>query len=661
MAPEEEPTSQMQVDDPPSAVPEAAGEEGEEGAEGTVEDAEAKAALLASLPEVSLDLFDLIKSAQGQHGLRHGDYGRYRQYCSRRLHRLRRVLKFQHGTKGRFAKRVLEPVLVKDSRHLMLPLFCAERAWSLAMQLKRDKSSQEESRPRYHLLHRLAKAAKWSALLAELSQVRGDQRTALEAEAYAAFMAGNNHLEREQWAPALAAFRRTARICSELCRVSLVEQAHLYRQMVAEVNPSIRFCTYNLRRAGELPEGADEEGDDVEVLADAEDASDILRSKLEHVLQETRSKQAKSMTDVEVLGGRVPIKSDKTRVCMLRAQELLLEVEGAATSDAPKAEAKAGDVMSLYDQLFVAFNDSLESVRAELRQVGKEHTAKAELAEAQLLRLQASLHWQKLHHTARRTLLLVQRLRAAAGGGERGSGEGKEGKGGEKRKRTTPEDLVRLYDSVLGTLADMSQLDLYKEHELLMGKLAARSASAKAFRCFYVAESYAAADKWREAQALYGRSAKLLADALALHAEYAAPHAGPESEGCAAGIGEDGAALALLESLIDGARARAHAQAVLTAADGPPAVAEAAKDVARLRLQGNGKGESAAAGVPLLSRLDQFLAKDPNFLIDFPPKLEAVPCKPLLFDMARNEIRAPDLGARIKSKRSTWGSWFGRG
>lgn len=38
-------------------------------------------------------VFRITKDAQQQHGLRHGDYQRYRGYCSRRLRRLRKVLK----------------------------------------------------------------------------------------------------------------------------------------------------------------------------------------------------------------------------------------------------------------------------------------------------------------------------------------------------------------------------------------------------------------------------------------------------------------------------------------------------------------------------------------------------------------------------------------
>ena len=177
------------------------------------------------LPEVSLDIFDDIKSSHAQHGLRHGDYVRYRQYCSRRLHRVRTAVGFLHG-KGRYVKKVLEPRMVRESRHLLIPLYCAERAWAYAMALKRDNSGGDpQPRLRFRLLHRLSKAAKWATALAKLCAVRGDQRTALEAQAYAGFMVGNMHLEREEWGKALTHLRRTKTICTELSRVSLADQA----------------------------------------------------------------------------------------------------------------------------------------------------------------------------------------------------------------------------------------------------------------------------------------------------------------------------------------------------------------------------------------------------------------------------------------------------
>jgi signal recognition particle subunit SRP68 len=48
----------------------------------------------------------ITKSYQQQHGLRHGDYQRYRHFCSRRLQRIRRVIKFTNGKK-QFIKKVV--------------------------------------------------------------------------------------------------------------------------------------------------------------------------------------------------------------------------------------------------------------------------------------------------------------------------------------------------------------------------------------------------------------------------------------------------------------------------------------------------------------------------------------------------------------------------
>ena len=596
------------------------------------------------LPEVALEIFDEIKSSHAQHGLRHGDYVRYRQYCSRRLHRVRKAVGIQHG-KGRYVKKQLEPRMVKDSRFLLVPLYCAERAWAYAMALKRE-DVVAEPRLRYRLLHRLNKAAKWATSLAKLCAVRGDKRTALEAEAYAGFIVGNLHLERERWAQALSNFRRAKTICTELCRVSMSDQVHLYNQVVEEVNPSIRFCSYNLRRSGEGEggegEGGDEDGD-VEGMLDGGTGSDILRSKLEAVLQESRARQAQDLTEVEVLGERVPIKSDKVRIALLDSQQKMVDIQNAA---APPGSPPPDGLMEKYDELFVAFNDALEGVRADLRANAKEQTARSGAAEAALLKLQASLTWQKLHHTVCRTLLLVESFKRSL------AGESSPPKGSAAAaKRVAPDDIVRLYDACISSLGEMAQLEGYREDETLMSQVAARLAGCKACRCFFLAESYGSATRYLEAQALYGRSEALLADAEPMLEE--------------AGYTPDSAervALTKLEQMIDGARARAHAQAFVNSLTGGPAAAEAEGALRSLALGGGGGGGDGG-GLSLYDSLDTFERPNPEFLIPFPPEFATTPCKPLLFDIARNELTGPDLSARTKSAKGggTWGSYlFGR-
>uniref|UniRef100_A0A7S3S8S4 Uncharacterized protein n=1 Tax=Strombidinopsis acuminata TaxID=141414 RepID=A0A7S3S8S4_9SPIT len=197
----------------------------------------------------------------------------------------------------------------------------------------------------------------------------------------------------------------------------------------------------------------------------------------------------------------------------------------------------------------------------------------------------------------------------------------------------------------------MRQLEGYKESERHVGQVAARAAIAKAYRCYYVAESYAAAEKWREALVLFDRATELMIEANDLYDDDAA---GDDSslDICADkggfGPGEDRAALESLDGIVEGAKARANAKAILA------------------RLAPSGLSEASAAAdsavaLPLLQRLDRFESRPGEPLIAFPPKLEAVPCKPLLFDIARNHIQFPDLEERLrKQKGSKWGSWFSR-
>ena len=145
------------------------------------------------------------------------------------------------------------------------------------------------------------------------------------------------------------------------------------------------------------------------------EGGDILRSKLEAVLNEAKARQAENFSELDVLGERVPIKSEKVRIAILSSQQKAEEIERIVS----EGTADDAGVMTKYDELFVAFNDALEGVRKDLRtesKGGKEQTARSGLAEASLLKLQASLTWQKLDHTVKRTMLLVEQFKKALGG-----------------------------------------------------------------------------------------------------------------------------------------------------------------------------------------------------------------------------------------------------
>lgn len=268
-----------------------------------------------------------MKTSQGEHGLRHGDYERYRLYCTKRMRRLRKSIGFLHGSKSKFAKRTLRPTDCTESRHLLIPLMNAERAWAFAMHIKRVAAG--EARPRHHMIARLAKAARWASELQALCAERGDHRTLLEAEAYAAWMTANHMIERESWAPALRGIFRARTIYVELSRVTLFPEQQLYREMVEEIEPIQRYCRYQLQTQGGADEaeaaggeGAEDEMSITELLKDDSSslASSMLRSKLEPIFAQMQSKQAQSLDQISFRQQALPLTNEKLRVSILRSQ-----------------------------------------------------------------------------------------------------------------------------------------------------------------------------------------------------------------------------------------------------------------------------------------------------------------------------------------------------
>ena len=124
-----------------------------------------------------MKLLPLTKSLQSKHGLRHGDYQRYRGYCSRRLARLRKVLKIVQGERKKFTKKDVTIALLEqavtvnneisnEAKHLQVPLMNAERAWAYAMQLKFEMNT--DPRKKYHMINRLRKARNYANELEQL-------------------------------------------------------------------------------------------------------------------------------------------------------------------------------------------------------------------------------------------------------------------------------------------------------------------------------------------------------------------------------------------------------------------------------------------------------------------------------------------------------------
>jgi len=199
-----------------------------------------------------ISILSLIKTQRYQNGLRHNDHYRYRQYCTRRLRRLRIVLKYKFG-KGKYKPNPF-PKDFENSKFVELLIVQSERCWAHALQLKSDSAAaaQPNARWRLHLIKRMAKARLWSAQMAQVAEVHCDMRTQQEAKAYSAYIEATWHLEREEFAEALDALN-TSKSHYERLGVACKDpkEQQVYKEMVVEMEPSFRLAKYHLGQIGE--------------------------------------------------------------------------------------------------------------------------------------------------------------------------------------------------------------------------------------------------------------------------------------------------------------------------------------------------------------------------------------------------------------------------
>lgn len=577
------------------------------------------------VPKFSITVLQLLKSAQMQHGLRHGDYTRYRRYCTARLRRLYKSLKFTHG-RGKYTKRTLTESNVTEVRFLHVILYSAERAWSHAME-KRQLPNGPNASQRIYLIGRLRKAVKWATLFSQFCAVKADSRTSLEAEAYESYMKGSLLFEQDQnWDVALKHFKSARAVYEELGKYGDLDNQVLCRERVEELEPSIRYCLHKIGQsnlqASELLNIGDMEGP----------ALDLFKAKLEAAMAEARSQQAASMTEFHWLGHRFPISNAKTRVAILKAQELEKDIHG------PLAENISADKrLVTFDKIFSAYHDARGCIRADLATAGNAESVKDDLNG-----LDKAVSAVLGERTIERNLLLVKVAKSKLAKRNDDKNE----------KLTKPEELVRLYDLLLQNTSDLSDLvssgrDQKPEEVSFAEECSCKSLAFRAERCFYVAKSYSVAGKRAEAYALYCRARSLAEDALGKLQKLE---------------GNSKTMVKELEVLCNECRSNSCIEHALGIMEEKRTQENISEGISNISLTGAERLEKF-----LLEKLDVYESavgdsnvKSAPRIAPFPPAFQAIARNPIVLDLAYNTIEFPDIQSRMKKDKRAKGGFISR-
>ncbi|KAF6718898.1 Signal recognition particle subunit SRP68 [Oryzias melastigma] len=556
-----------------------------------------------NLPDggLGLEILQIIKESQQQHGLRHGDYQRYRGYCSRRLRRLRKTLGFKMGNRHKFVGKKITEEMLTDSRYLLLVLMEAERAWSYAMQLKQEANT--EPRKRFHLLARLRKAAKHSERLEKLCEShRVDAKTKLEAQAYTAYLSGMVEFELQEWKRAMEAFNKCKTIYEKLASAFTEEMAALYRQRVDEISPNIRYCAYNIGDQNAI--------NDLMQMRLTGGGGGMMAEKLEALITQARTKQAATMSEVEWRGRSVPVKVDKARIFLL----------GLADNEAAIAQAANEETKEhLYETLLAECRDTIQAVREELKTEVKLRERSSDNDGGKVSNLQflhSYLTYIKLCTLVKRNESMAHTLQVQL----------KETGADESKRGPRPQDLIRLYDIILQSLAELSTLPGLEDDHVFQKEVSLKTLVYKAYRCFFIAQSYVLVKKWSEALVLYERVLK-----------YA-----KEVQSKAKSLSSSLKDLPDVQELIAEVNAEKYSLQAAAILDKD----ETAEVTAPHQLKDN---------TPLCEHLETFridsalVGKHPN-LVPFPPDFQPIPCKPLFFDLALNHVTFPPLDDKVEQK-----------
>uniref|UniRef100_A0A9L0TKD1 Signal recognition particle subunit SRP68 n=2 Tax=Equus TaxID=9789 RepID=A0A9L0TKD1_HORSE len=288
---------------------------------------------------------------------------------------------------------------------------------------------------------------------------------------------------------------------------------------------------------------------------------------------------------------------------------------------AEKLEAESEETKErLFESMLSECRDAIQAVREELKpdQKQRDYTLEGESGKVSNLQyLHSYLTYIKLSTAIKRNENMAKGLQKALLQPQPED---------DGKRSPRPQDLIRLYDIILQNLVELLQLPGLEEDKAFQKEIGLKTLVYKAYRCFFIAQSYVLVKKWSEALVLYDRVLK--------YANEVSSDAGPFRNSL-----KDLPDMQELITQVRSEKCSLQAAAILDASDSHQTeTSSQVKD-----------------NKPLVERFETFCL-DPSLvtkqanLVHFPPGFQPIPCKPLFFDLALNHVAFPPLEDKLEQK-----------
>lgn len=586
--------------------------------------------------------------------LLYGDYSTYRTQLGHRLLNCRKKLSVSTRHRGKYnhnSNNIKAEQIAEDINYAWLQVLTAERAFAQAMAMKAAHASNKKGitgHTRSHIVSRLDKAAKYAESLSDELQESTSSATdvdRLEAQAYAALLRGAFAFEKQAWELCLANYSAVWAIYSALSSTSS-SRADVFRDLLTDtLEPSLRYAAYQLKmpRSKPIPIIARESlssahhvaaTPDTSALIEAINAIDptVLQPKtaatadgsesLEAVVASTRTLTWRSrevkIEDATIASAWAALDLAKARL------EARLTASGGARLVADKEKAAA------YDDVLTVSQDAVDATKAAIDDLRNEGIPQSDPSVQVLYIARTAANYEMISDRIGRNRVLTGAHDGALAHLDAPRKFKTQKSKGSKPQTETPgrflarlKEKVVLYDGTLQSLDTIKELPGVAADAELAEQIDATAQYFTALKSLAIARSHTVVGNAANALALVKFGYEQSSAAAPVLTKVAATR--PEKTSSLQNIDVSASDAQFLVDLLQAELQRARA--LVDIEKHTPQPSESAK----------------ASALALSETLGDYpvTAVDLDKVVTYPPRIEAIPIKPIFLDIAWNYIDYP--------------------
>ena len=584
-----------------------------------------------------------------------GDYDAYHAQASRRIHALRKRLKVTTPKGRKYSPKdpVTSENVTNNVEWVQLLLASAERAWANAMAMKANQSQETTQKPmpgstKRQIASRLRRAIAYAdnlvAILQEQATSKASSSSPLEAKAYLFMLKGTLAFEKSKWKSCIQNYSLVHLVYTTL---GSVNKTDLYKDLVSGIiDPSIRYAAYQLKMPRTKPV--------TEIVLEnypAEEAevrkelTDLDPNAFESDKQSRQAKGGSGDAPAHISWRSRKVKLEDAAISQalgdVQEREKALQEQYSSAGDAP---SDVSALASAYDDVITGRQDAADNTKTAIDELAAEGVDPGDSRMQSLQITRTAVNYAVIEWRVGRNRILCgsqDGLIFEAEKHKQSTKTGKDGKPRPAKVESTGRKLARLrertalYDQILQSLDSVKELPGVIADEDFVQELDAKRSYFRALKCLAIGRSHSANGHTLNALALYARALTLIESATStltstLSDKTSAPQLSVSSE-------QITTAHSHLQTLVTQFRALAELQSLTHPNTSPSSPTN------NLTTNKSPTGPKLFK-CPYIETLYQNHYHDNvdlTNLVNYPPKLQPIPVKPLFFDLAWNYIQYP--------------------